>query len=120
MTAATINGQSLLLEAVSAGDAATTRLLLSSSPDWEVAKNTHGLNFDARGVRLAELAQAVREGREPRASGAPGLHLCDVMQGLLDSADQGQFFDISSSCDRPAMLPERSETGPNVNLGPGT
>ena len=85
--------------------------------DWEVAENTHGLNFDARGVGLAELARAASDRREPRASGALGLHLCEVMQGMLASPGLGRFVAIESTCVRPAMLPETAETGPNVNLG---
>lgn len=85
--------------------------------DWEVAENTHGLNCDARGVGLAELAQAVSERREPRASGALGLHLCEVMHGMLCSPGLGRFVDIQSTCARPAMLPESVEIGLNVDLG---
>lgn len=85
--------------------------------EWDVAENTHGLNFDARGIGLADLAQAARDGRPPRASGALGQHLCDVMQKLLDSHKQGGFFDIGSACEQPPMLPETSEKGLNINLG---
>ena len=85
--------------------------------EWEVVANTHGLNFDARGVGLAELAWAVKEQRQPRASGALALHLFEVMQGMLDSPGLGQFVDIESTCNRPAILPETSELGLNVNLG---
>ena len=84
--------------------------------DWAVAENTHGLNFDARGVGLADLAMAVREGREPRASGTLGLHLCEVMEGMLQSPGLGRFVDIASTCARPPMLAETSEQGLNVDL----
>ena len=100
---------------------ATSRWTMRPRPqapaEWEVAQNTHGLNFDARGVGLADLAEAARAGREPRASGALGLHLCDVMQSLLDSHDQGRFLDIASTCNRPEPLSESFETSLNVNLG---
>lgn len=84
--------------------------------DWQVADNTHGLNFDARGVGLADLAMAVREGREPRASGALGLHLCEVMEGMMQSPGLGRFVEIESTCARPPMLAETSEPGLNVDL----
>lgn len=84
--------------------------------DWQVAENTHGLNFDARGVGLADLAAAVREGREPRASGALGLHLCEVMDGMLQSPGLGRFVDIQSTCTRPPMLAETTEPGLNIDL----
>ena len=98
----------------------TSRWTMRPRPDapaeWEVANNTHGLNFDARGIGLAELAKAVAEAREPRASGALGLHLCEVMQGMLDSPVSGRFIDIESRCERPAPLRESTETGLHVNL----
>jgi predicted dehydrogenase len=98
----------------------TMRPRPAAPPAWEIAKNTHGLNFDARGAGLAELAAAVKESRAPRASGALGLHLCEVMQGMLDSPALGRFVDITSRCARPAMLPETDETGFNVNWGLST
>ena len=84
--------------------------------DWQVVENTHGLNLDARGVGLADLAVAVREGRDPRASGALGLHLCEVMEGMLQSPEQGRFVSIGSTCPRPPMLAETTEPGLNVDL----
>ncbi|MDE0523383.1 MAG: Gfo/Idh/MocA family oxidoreductase [Boseongicola sp.] len=86
--------------------------------DWEVAECTHGLNSDSRGVGLAELAQAALDRREPRAGGALGFHVCEVMQGMLRSPGLGRFVDIESTCGRPAMLRETTETGLNVDLGP--
>ena len=85
--------------------------------DWDVAPNTHGLNFDARGAGLAEMVQAIREDRAPRASGALGQHLCEVMQGMLDSPGLGRFVDIESHVERPPILPEDSSDGLNVNFG---
>ena len=85
--------------------------------EWEVISNAHGLNFDARGIGLAEMAEAISENREPRASGQLGLHLCEVMQGMLDSPHLGRYIEIESSCDRPLILPETDRVGLNVNLG---
>ncbi len=100
---------------------ATSRWTMRPRPkapaNWEVAENTHGLNFDARGAGLAELAASVKGNREPRASGALGLHLCEVMQGMLDSPGLGRFVDIKSTCNRPDLLPETSESGLNIKWG---
>lgn len=85
--------------------------------EWEVAENTHRLNFDARGAGLAELARAARDGLEPRAGGAMGLHLCEVMQAMLDSHALGRFVDIATTCARPAMLPEADAADINFTSG---
>ena len=73
---------------------------------WQVAENTHGFNDNARGLGLWELAHAVREGREPRASADMALHVCEAMQGMLDSPGLGRFVDLQSRCTRPDPLPE--------------
>jgi predicted dehydrogenase len=85
--------------------------------DWSEVPNTHGLNFDARGVGVAEMMDAVHSDRPPRASGSLGLHLCEVMQAMLDSPKLGRFVDIKSSPARPPMLPETSGAGFNIDLG---
>ena len=100
---------------------ATSRWTMRPRPvapaQWAEVPNTHGLNFDGRGIGLAEMAQAVRDGRTPRASGELGLHLCEVMQGMLGSPEHGRFVDIESRPPKPAMLPETDAKGLNVNLG---
>lgn len=85
--------------------------------DWAEVPNTHGLNFDARGAGLAEMADAIATGREPRANGALGLHICEVMQGMLDSPHLGRFVDIDTRAVCPDMLPETTESGFNVAMG---
>ncbi|MGB1156148.1 MAG: Gfo/Idh/MocA family protein [Alphaproteobacteria bacterium] len=100
---------------------ATSRWTMRPRPvapeNWARVENTHGLNIEARGVGLAELAQAVREDREPRASGALGQHLCEVMEGMLNSPGLGRFVEIRSTLQRPPLLPETSIPDLNVPLG---
>ena len=100
---------------------ATSRWTMRPRPiapaEWAVVPNAHGLNFDARGIGLAEMAQAVRDARAPRASGQLGLHLCEVMQGMMDSPGLGQLIDINSRCTQPSILPQSSIEGLNVDLG---
>ena len=74
--------------------------------DWSVARNTHGFNWDARGLGLLDMAYAIRHGRPPRASARVAHHVCEVMHGMLTSPAQGRFMDITSTCDRPDPLPE--------------
>ena len=71
---------------------------------WRTAENTHGLNDDSRGVGLVDMAYAIREGRQPRASGALAFHVLEVMAGILESAQTGEFQKIDSRCARPQPL----------------
>lgn len=73
---------------------------------WQVAKNTHGYNDNARGLGLLDLAYAVAEGRKPRASGEMAHHVLDVMLSILRSEESGRFERVHSGCERPDPLPE--------------
>ena len=74
--------------------------------EWCVAENTHGFNYDARGVGLLEMADAVANGRTPRASGALAYHITEAMQAMLTSAREARFVEVASTCARPQPLPE--------------
>jgi predicted dehydrogenase len=74
--------------------------------EWCVAENTHGFNYDARGVGLLEMADAVANGRNPRASGALAYHVTEAMEAMLTSAREARFVDVASTCARPEPLPE--------------
>lgn len=73
--------------------------------DWLVARNTHGFNYDARGVGLLEMAYALRAGRAPRANGALAFHITEVMEAMLASSAEVRFVDVASTCRRPDALP---------------
>lgn len=89
---------------------ATSRWTMRPRPkapaDWAVAENTHGFNFDARGLGLLDMAYAIAEGRPTRASGDLAYHVYEVMEAMLTSSADRSFVDISSRCSRPAPLPE--------------
>ncbi|QDG78482.1 Gfo/Idh/MocA family protein [Labrenzia sp. PHM005] len=72
---------------------------------WQVANNRHGFNEDSRGLGLLDLALAVSEGREPRASGALAYHVFEVMAAIEKAPREGIYQSITSRCDRPEPLP---------------
>ncbi len=78
---------------------------------WQVAGNTHGFNYDARGLGVLDLAYAVRNDRAPRASGEMAFHVCEAMAGMLTAPDEGRFVDLESRCARPEPLPENFPEG---------
>lgn len=73
-----------------------------------------------RGIGVAEMAEALAEGRRPRASGELACHVVDVIESLITAARSGQDMTLASSCEPPAPLsdaeqdhfldPERSTT----------
>ncbi|MEJ1153997.1 MULTISPECIES: Gfo/Idh/MocA family protein [Microbacterium] len=78
---------------------------------WNPLAASAGYVDAARGAGLLDFVAAIAEGREPRANGAVALHSLDVMTALLRSADIGARVEVSSSVERPEVVPltEKSE-----------
>jgi len=73
---------------------------------WEhpfsVVNDGDQANYRAAG--LADMAQAIQEGRPHRCSMELALHAVEVMTGLLKSGETGSFINMTTTCDRPAPL----------------
>lgn len=65
--------------------------------------HAHG-DDDYRGIGLADMAEAIVEGRPHRASGEFALHVQEVIEALIGSAESGTRVDIDSRCERPAPI----------------
>ena len=65
----------------------------------------HGFDHDSRGVGAAEMAWAIRLGREPRASAAFGLHCQEILEGIRESGRSGRSYRLTTACERPEKLP---------------
>jgi predicted dehydrogenase len=57
-----------------------------------------------RGIGLADMAVAIREGRRPRASGELGFHVVEVLHAILRSSRTGDAVAIDSRPRRPDAL----------------
>lgn len=79
--------------------------------EWAEVPLTHANSDNSRGIGLADMARAMRTGREHRASAALAYHVLDVMEALVQAGDQGTHMLLSSTVERPAALP--------IGLGPG-
>jgi predicted dehydrogenase len=76
----------------------------AGSTAFEPVPMTHALGR-ARGTGVADLAQALRNGRVHRANGELGHHVIEVMTAATESSVQGRHIPIDSTCTRPAPLP---------------
>jgi predicted dehydrogenase len=83
--------------------------------DVPTGESLHGrINwpFDAprlanyRMLGVADFARAVATGGTPRASGALALHVLEIMEGILASAEQGSPVTLPDAAVRPAALGE--------------
>lgn len=71
-----------------------------------------GYNRDSRGVGVADMAYAIRDGREMRASKERACHVLDVQECMVRSHERdGAFVDVGTSCARslPLALPTDGE-----------
>jgi predicted dehydrogenase len=76
-------------------------LIRGGSAPREVALE-RGFLSEGRGLGVAEMAWALRTGRQPRASGELMLHVLEVSQAIHRSAESGQRIQIESKPERPA------------------
>jgi predicted dehydrogenase len=58
-----------------------------------------------RGIGIADMAEAIRDGRRHRASGELAYHVLEVLSGLELSERDRRHVDVASRPDRPAPLP---------------
>ena len=73
--------------------------------DWTAVQQSH-LYGDGnyRIVGLADMAQAIVNGRPHRANDEISLHVLEIMDSILHSAESGQRIDLKHPCARPAAM----------------
>ncbi len=77
----------------------------AAEPTWEDIPLTHDFTDNSRGLGVADLARAIREGGAPRANGELAYHVLDVMHATLESSERGEHIAIESTVTRPEPLP---------------
>ena len=64
----------------------------------------HGFYESMRGVGLADMCYALRNGRRPRCHADIGYHAIEVIHGIQESCRTGEIYEMVSRCERPAMI----------------
>jgi predicted dehydrogenase len=72
---------------------------------------THGFTDNNRGIGLADMVQAMRSGRDHRCNERLAYHVLDVMVAFHESSATGRHVELTSTCERPAMLPHGQDEG---------
>ncbi len=78
--------------------------------DWEHPfgipnqDHNHGKMANYRTAGLADMAQAIGEGRDHRCSMDRALHAVEVMTSVIKSGETGEFVQLSTTCTRPDPL----------------
>ncbi|MBC8529473.1 Gfo/Idh/MocA family oxidoreductase [Christensenellaceae bacterium NSJ-44] len=66
---------------------------------------------DSRGIAVADLAKAIQNGRKPRAHMDLPYHVLDVLDGMVDSARSGQYYEVPSTLERPRPFAGGTKAG---------
>ncbi len=74
-------------------------------PELVPIETRFGYNGNSRGVGVADMAVAIRNGRPHRASGEMAHHVVDIINGIIDASNEGRSVELQSTCPQPAPLP---------------
>lgn len=81
------------------------KVIRAGAPSWGEVPHTHAYAGNSRCVGVADMACAIRTGRQHRANGAMAYHVLDIMHAFHDASDSGRHVKLKSACKRPAPMP---------------
>jgi predicted dehydrogenase len=81
------------------------RVRKAREQEWVEVPLTHGYTQNSRGLGVADMAYALRSGRQHRANGELAYHVLDIMHAIHDASREGRHVEMASTCERPAPLP---------------
>lgn len=73
--------------------------------DWKEMPFTHSYPENSRGMGVADMARALRDGDAFRPNGKLAYHVLDLMHAFHDSSDSEKIVQIQSTCDQPQPMP---------------
>lgn len=72
--------------------------------EWRDVEPTFVKGY-GRSIGAADMAYAIRSGRDHRANGEQAMAVLDLMQGFLDSSDSGQAYKPVTRYTKPKAMP---------------
>jgi predicted dehydrogenase len=72
--------------------------------DWRTIPLINDLTANLRGLGVADMARAMREGRSHRANGEIAYHVLEIMHAAHDASREERHIKLMSTCERPAPL----------------
>lgn len=79
-------------------------------PDWQKLDYTHD-HPPGRSLGVADMAHAIRGGREHRASGELAFAVLSAMEGFVESSRTGRYCELTVDYAKPAMMPTGAKNG---------
>lgn len=77
---------------------------------------THGFTDECRGIGAAEMAWSIRKDRPNRACKEMGYHVLEMLEGMVISSNEGRYYDLKSSFQKPQMLPAGYVSKPEYGM----
>ena len=72
--------------------------------EWRSMSLINNLTANLRGLGVADMARAIREGRFHRASGELAYHVLEIMHDAHDASRDERHIRVASTCERPAPI----------------
>ncbi len=72
---------------------------------WKEVPLTHGYTENSRSIGAADMAYALRSGRQHRANGKLANHVLEIMLAFDKSSAAKKEIVLKTTCDRPEALP---------------
>ncbi|MCC6802697.1 MAG: Gfo/Idh/MocA family oxidoreductase [Anaerolineae bacterium] len=82
------------------------RIYKPGHSDWEDVPITRPFESNSRGLGLADMARALRDGKTARAGGDLTYHVLDIMHAVHDAAEQERYVALGSTVASPEPIPE--------------
>ncbi|MCL6625100.1 MAG: Gfo/Idh/MocA family oxidoreductase [Alicyclobacillus shizuokensis] len=83
----------------------TPQIRRAGEPQWQPVTLTHPYAENERGLGVADLAEAILQGRTHRANGGLALHVLEVMDAVIRASETGAHVILTTTCERPAPMP---------------
>lgn len=80
------------------------RVATSADRSFREVPVSGGFTDAGRGYGLSDMARAIQQGGEHRASGDLAYHVLEVMEKIIDAAHRSVVLDVVSSVERPAAI----------------
>ncbi|MFH1970269.1 MAG: Gfo/Idh/MocA family oxidoreductase [Verrucomicrobiota bacterium] len=81
------------------------RLFRPGNDDWQDVTLSHQYSQNSRGIGVADIAHAIRNGRPHRCDAGLACHALEVMHAFEKSSREGRTVELESSCRQPAPFP---------------
>ncbi|MEH6994523.1 Gfo/Idh/MocA family oxidoreductase [Neobacillus drentensis] len=73
--------------------------------EWTEIPLSHGFSENSRGIGAADMAFAILNNRNHRASGELALHVLEIMHAIHEASEKGEHVYLKNRCARPEPFP---------------